>query len=312
MASNSGAEGGAPPPPAEAQPPYILAFDMDDTIIGKMPRPFAQKIVGKKEFPVEWIEEMKPNLIKPIVDILLRAGELRSRGIVKAIYLITNNRNLGYTSGIDSILYEMLGIPSATEDGFYGKDLSAAGVQLPKPKFFDAILMQQDSQRYPSQENWSKNPKNWILPEFHPNGRRMSNLTAEQLRAAYSYKAPPYNPSKSMRDIRTLAELTGLEGVDLVDLNKHVLFFDDFPRHKFIEELSPTQYIVIHPGEAALHAELEAKVPEILRQPKGSPVANALPGQEGGRRRRRNTKTKKRTQRRRTTHKKSKVYARRR
>lgn len=274
-----------------ASPPYVLAFDMDDTIIRSASR-------GKVT---------RDYLIPQTVKVLMRAAELREKGIVESIFLLTNNNGIPFTSAVDSLLYEM-----ALEDPRIKITArkETPGVALQNPKFFDAILMRKDPQRRPTEIEWPNSPKSWRLVEKDALGRQInwgeSNQTIrDKYKQVYGIfaRAPPYNPPKEMSNIAVMSLLQKPESrPDIDDLLSRLYFFDDFDKHHIATQLplGMRQYIVIHPTPDALDAEIAEKLPAILQQEVGT---------QGGGRRRKARQT--RSKRRRTTHKRSKVYARR-
>ncbi len=294
MAANNVGGAAAMPSPPFAQPPYILAFDMDDTIIRSESR-------GRV---------IKEYLIPQIVKILMRAAELRESGIVESIFLITNNNGIPFTSAVDSLLYEMANDARIK----ISPRKETPGVTISNPKFFDAILMRRDPQRRPTEAEWPNSPKSWRLAETYRNGTPINwGESNQSVRDKYkevylSTVPPPYNPPKEMSNIAVMSLLQKPESrPDINDLLSRLYFFDDFDKHHIAPQLplGMRQYIVIHPTAEALDAEIAEKLPAVLQQEVGT--------QGGGRRRKvRKTQGTMRLKRRRTTHKRSKVYARRR
>lgn len=291
MAANNVGGAAAMPSPPLAQPPYILAFDMDDTIIRSGSRGSV-----RKEY-----------LIPQTVKVLMRAAELRERGVVESIFLLTNNNGIAFTSAVDSLLYEM-----ASKDPRIkiSSRKETPGVAIQNPKFFDVILIRRDPQRRPTEAEWPNSPKSWRLIEKDALGRQINwGETDDTVRAKYKQVygtfagAPPYNPPKEMSNIAVMSLLQKpASRPDIDDLLSRLYFFDDFDKHHIATQLplGMRQYIVIHSNPDELDAEIAEKLPAVLQEEVGT--------QSGGHRRKaRQTRSK----RRRTTHKRSKVYARR-
>ncbi len=297
MANAAGAAGLPNAPAAntpQAEPPFTLVFDLDDTIAFSLPDTIWAELGSVQIIGKELRDKLRPYLLTPIVDLLLKAAQLRETGIVKYIFMLTNNSYRPYISAIDLLLFEIaretLGdgvIP--VREPFPDKRNTPL---ISSPLFFDAILTREDG--------FYRNPKlgDWI--QNHPK--------------------IVYMPTKSITDVYTLTRFRDPTVTSASELVPHTLFFDDIPTHVIKDEIPSNQYIVIPRLTreqrsarnaavkeglfAALRAELDAKFPAEL----------ALDVQEGGRRRRRSRRgTRRRVRVRRSCRARTaKVYRRRR
>ena len=108
----------------------VLVFDLDQTILDSSDDRLFDGSLG----PDEIRELIKKNLNMNIVNLLIRASELRPSGKVTAICLLTNNSSIKFVELVDSVLKEHTG-----SVGSYGKRAVEDGFKSGE-YFFDAIM----------------------------------------------------------------------------------------------------------------------------------------------------------------------------
>jgi len=108
----------------------VLVFDLDQTILDSSDPKFFDNSLT----PEEIREMIKKNLNMNIVNILIRASNLRPSGKVGAICLLTNNSSVNFVQLVDSVLKELTG-----SVGSYGKKAVEDGFEAGE-YFFDAIM----------------------------------------------------------------------------------------------------------------------------------------------------------------------------
>jgi hypothetical protein len=268
MATRSAVE----PLPGQAQPPYILVFDMDGTILGAMPGSFWAEVRDAGELTDRQLSQMRSALINPIVDILIRAAELRGarEHRVDRIFLLTNNASIAVIKALDKILLEEANrrlYPPLKPLQPYPMNSEYEPPTIVDPVFFDAILIRQDPQRRP---------------------------------------VGAINPTKSIMDVDTLL-LHSAKDMTVEEMLPRVIFFDDIPNHEFKLQIPHSQYIVVKKEPGELEKEL-GKLPMEFWQPLGTQGG----GRRRVPRQRRSTRRRSRVRRSRSRRTRAtKVYARR-
>jgi len=108
----------------------VLVFDLDQTILDSSDPKFFDGSLRPEEIK----ELIKKNLNMNIVNILIRASNLRPSGKVSAICLLTNNSSVNFVQLVDSVLKDLTG-----SVGSYGKKAVEDGFEAGE-YFFDAIM----------------------------------------------------------------------------------------------------------------------------------------------------------------------------
>ena len=115
----------------------VLVFDLDQTILDSSDPKFFDNSLT----PEEIRQLIKKNLNMNIVNLLIRASELRPSGKVTAICLLTNNSSINFVQLVDSVLKGL-----TKSNGSYGKKAVEDGFEAGE-YFFDAIMTRNHSAR---------------------------------------------------------------------------------------------------------------------------------------------------------------------
>jgi hypothetical protein len=203
----------------------ILVFDMDETLISSVAELIPESTHKPEHFVIESISvNMK------LVSILYRAIELRKKGKVRAVFLLTNNNNISseYKNetrnfvdiGCDEILQAYNAISSACKKKYH----------VDAKELFDYILT-------------GDTPTRARLPPSKKDGYE--------------------KPVKSMDDVKEM-----MSRCNMGTKNMEVYFFDDDTTHMLKDQIPRGNYIHIVPpyGEAkdkTDYSKIESRLTEL-------------------------------------------------
>ena len=205
----------------------IFVFDLDETIMksDKMLRELRNRFGDPAQ--------LSKYEIQPVVKILELLAELRRKGKIDVILLLTNNQDVNYVMNIDSHLLRKFG---EEYKSIYADKLESLK-SYKQSFFFDNI--------------------HWLGSKQRPLNKSTQYKKIEDVRAMLS--EIQYNKYKNM-EVQNESTISD-------PLKDHIVFFDDNTMHPLHEDLSPFQAFSKFFGADSDLVKFRKRLETILRSP---------------------------------------------